>query len=168
MWELTFWYKSSNSVYFCHLKLDFWHLWIFKFDKIKNVPKGIFVKDGNDILDKSEIFTYKNGSYSAFSNLFRFTLLYKNGGYWADTDLICMKSLKDFDKEEDVIEMANSTKYGLAASIFTQDVSKAHRVAAKIKSIAATIIAKLPCMSLIFFEILLMDDSEKDFFSSPK
>lgn len=43
-------------------------------------------------------------------------------------------TLLPFEKEEDVIEMANSTKYGLAASIFTQDVSKAHKVAAKLKS----------------------------------
>jgi aminomuconate-semialdehyde/2-hydroxymuconate-6-semialdehyde dehydrogenase len=30
--------------------------------------------------------------------------------------------------------MANSTRYGLAASIFTKDISKGHRVAAKIDS----------------------------------
>ena len=30
--------------------------------------------------------------------------------------------------------MANSTDYGLSASIFTENVSRAHRVAAKIKS----------------------------------
>ena len=76
---------------------------LYCYDKIKNIPDGVIVKDGNEILDKSEIFTYKNGSYSAFSNLFRFTLLYKQGGYWADTDLICVKTLKDFDKEDVVI-----------------------------------------------------------------
>ena len=30
--------------------------------------------------------------------------------------------------------MANSTKYGLSASIFTENISKAHRVAASIDS----------------------------------
>ena len=34
--------------------------------------------------------------------------------------------------EEEVIKMANSTKYGLSASIFTENISKAHRVAANI------------------------------------
>jgi aminomuconate-semialdehyde/2-hydroxymuconate-6-semialdehyde dehydrogenase len=43
-------------------------------------------------------------------------------------------SIIPFDNEEHVVEMANSTKYGLAASIFTQDISKGHRVAAKIDS----------------------------------
>ncbi|MBY0472639.1 aldehyde dehydrogenase [bacterium] len=39
-----------------------------------------------------------------------------------------------FDREEEVIEMANGTRYGLAASLWTQDVSRAHRVASKIHS----------------------------------
>ena len=41
-------------------------------------------------------------------------------------------SIIPFTTEEDVINMANSTKYGLSASIFTNDVSRAHRVAAEI------------------------------------
>ncbi len=43
-------------------------------------------------------------------------------------------SIIPFANESEVIEMANSTKYGLSASIFTKDVSKAHRVAAAIDS----------------------------------
>ena len=39
-----------------------------------------------------------------------------------------------FSTEKEVIDMANSTKYGLSASIFTKDVSRAHRVAAAIDS----------------------------------
>ena len=43
-------------------------------------------------------------------------------------------SLIPFKNEEDVVMMANSTKYGLSASIFTENISRGHRVAAKIKS----------------------------------
>ena len=43
-------------------------------------------------------------------------------------------SIIPFDTEEQVIEMANSTKYGLSASIFTENISKGHRVAAAIDS----------------------------------
>lgn len=43
-------------------------------------------------------------------------------------------SIIPFKTEEEVIAMANSTKYGLSASIFTENVSKAHRVAASIDS----------------------------------
>jgi len=39
-----------------------------------------------------------------------------------------------FDDEEEVIEMANSTAYGLSATLWTQDLSRAHRVAGRIDS----------------------------------
>lgn len=41
-------------------------------------------------------------------------------------------TITPFDTEEDVLDMANSTKYGLAGSVFTKDISKGHRVAAAI------------------------------------
>ena len=37
-----------------------------------------------------------------------------------------------FKSEKEAIAMCNNTKYGLSASIFTQNISKAHRVAAKL------------------------------------
>jgi acyl-CoA reductase-like NAD-dependent aldehyde dehydrogenase len=39
-----------------------------------------------------------------------------------------------FDTEEEAVAMANDTVYGLAASIWTKDVSRAHRVAAKVRA----------------------------------
>jgi len=39
-----------------------------------------------------------------------------------------------FDTEEDAIRMANDTKYGLASTIFTENLDKAHRVASQIDS----------------------------------
>ncbi|PXF32280.1 betaine-aldehyde dehydrogenase [Pokkaliibacter plantistimulans] len=39
-----------------------------------------------------------------------------------------------FDDEEEVIRRANGTPYGLAAGIFTQDLSRAHRVIAQIEA----------------------------------
>tara|TARA_B100001758_G_scaffold247497_1_gene265537 strand:+ start:12349 stop:13791 length:1443 start_codon:yes stop_codon:yes gene_type:complete len=43
-------------------------------------------------------------------------------------------SLISFKTEAEVVDMANSTKYGLSASIFTENISKGHRVAANIDS----------------------------------
>ena len=43
-------------------------------------------------------------------------------------------TLTPFDSEEEVIEMANCTNYGLAATIFTQNLNKAHRVGAALHS----------------------------------
>ena len=70
---------------------------LYTYGDVKGIPDGVVVKDASEILDRSEIFTYRNGSYSAFSNYFRFSLLERRGGYWADTDLICVRNLKDFD-----------------------------------------------------------------------
>ncbi len=43
-------------------------------------------------------------------------------------------TIMPFDTEEEVIGYANSTTYGLAATIFTENLKKAHRVSAQIRS----------------------------------
>jgi len=43
-------------------------------------------------------------------------------------------TLIPFDTEEEVLEMANATIYGLATTLWTNDLSRAHRIAAKIKT----------------------------------
>ena len=43
-------------------------------------------------------------------------------------------TIMPFDKEEEALEYANSTSYGLAATIWTENLKKAHRVANNVKS----------------------------------
>ncbi|MBO6515549.1 MAG: aldehyde dehydrogenase [Bacteroidia bacterium] len=43
-------------------------------------------------------------------------------------------TLQPFDNEEEALRLANSTGYGLASTIWTQDISKAHRMADKIEA----------------------------------
>lgn len=43
-------------------------------------------------------------------------------------------SITPFDTEEQVINYANASVYGLASNVWTQDLNKAHRVAEKIKT----------------------------------
>jgi len=74
-----------------------YHLYVY--DNIGNIPAGTVVNDGEEILPSSMIFQYKqHKSYSAFSNFFRYKLLLEKGGWWIDTDLVCLKPF-DFPEE---------------------------------------------------------------------
>jgi aminomuconate-semialdehyde/2-hydroxymuconate-6-semialdehyde dehydrogenase len=43
-------------------------------------------------------------------------------------------TLTPFDNEDEVVHMANATRYGLAATVWTENLNKAHRVAHALKS----------------------------------
>jgi betaine-aldehyde dehydrogenase len=43
-------------------------------------------------------------------------------------------SVLKFEDEDDVINRANATKFGLAAGVFTRDLARAHRVAARLEA----------------------------------
>lgn len=70
---------------------------LYAYEAMENVPEGAEVKNGEEILPASMIFTYrKEKSVSAFSNFFRYKLLLEKGGWWVDTDTVCLKPF-DFD-----------------------------------------------------------------------
>ncbi|MBV9620650.1 MAG: aldehyde dehydrogenase family protein, partial [Gammaproteobacteria bacterium] len=43
-------------------------------------------------------------------------------------------SVLEFDEEEEVIARANATEFGLSAAVFTQDLTRAHRVIARLEA----------------------------------
>lgn len=65
------------------------HLYIY--DEVKNIPEGTIVMDANTIIPQSEIYVDAFGGFVNLSNLFRYTLLYKRGGWWVDMDTVCLK-----------------------------------------------------------------------------
>src|SRR5258708_32444629 len=74
-----------------------YHLYTDEHDH--NVPEHAIVKDANEIIPSAKIFKYRDyDSYSGFSNFFRYRLLLQKGGWWADTDLICLRPF-DFPAE---------------------------------------------------------------------
>lgn len=74
-----------------------YHLYVY--DELRNVPAGTVLKDANEILPSSQIFQYKQqASYAGFANFFRYKLLLERGGWWADTDNICLKPF-DFPEQ---------------------------------------------------------------------
>lgn len=76
------------------------HLYVY--EDVKGIPAGTVVKNGEEILPKSEIFAYETawgkGSFSAFSNFFRYKLLCEKGEWWVDTDVVCLKAF-DWDRD---------------------------------------------------------------------
>lgn len=78
---------------------------LFVYQDVKNIPAGVILQDANEILPESEIFSYPGGGLSGFSNWFRYELLFQKGGYWVDTDIVCLIS---FDFEDEFV-------FGLAA-----------------------------------------------------
>lgn len=43
-------------------------------------------------------------------------------------------SVLEFDTEEEVVRRANATEFGLSAAVFTQDLTRAHRVIANLQA----------------------------------
>ena len=81
---------------------------LYTYGKVENIPDGVIIKDGNNILDKKYIFYYE-GSIAPFSDLFRYKLLYELGGIWTDCDIICVHKLPLNKPEYDYIFVAERT-----------------------------------------------------------
>ena len=94
---------------------------LYTYGDVKNIPEGVIVKDGNDIVPETDIFTYKNGSLSAFSNYFRFNLLHKKGGYWVDADVLCVKPFKF---EQDILFVSEPIGRNYESSLPTSCIIK--------------------------------------------
>lgn len=76
-----------------------YHLYVY--DKVKYVPKGCIVKDANTILARKYIYrTEISNSLACFSDWFRYELLLKKGGYYVDTDIVC---LRPFEIQDDFL-----------------------------------------------------------------
>lgn len=66
------------------------HLYVYR--PVAGVPAGTAVLDAAAILPASAIFRYReHRSYAAFANHFRYRLLHQRGGWWSDTDVVCLR-----------------------------------------------------------------------------
>lgn len=70
---------------------------LYTYEDVQDVPAGTIVRPGTEILPEREVFCYQRGygkgSFSAFSNCFRYRLLLERGGWWADLDAVCLRPL---------------------------------------------------------------------------
>lgn len=74
-----------------------WRYQLYVYNLPEGVPKGVELMDATTILPREMIFKEEalsaahKGSLGAFSDLFRYKLLLKKGGLWADTDILNLK-----------------------------------------------------------------------------
>jgi hypothetical protein len=69
---------------------------LYTYEPVDNIPPGTIVKDANSIIP-SDMYDPKDfTSLALFSDFFRYKLLLDCGGWWSDTDAVCMHTF-DFD-----------------------------------------------------------------------
>jgi hypothetical protein len=68
---------------------------LYAYDEVANLPLGCELLDAATVVQRDQLFLYEGsahaGSPAGFSNLFRYTLLDREGGWWVDTDTLCLK-----------------------------------------------------------------------------
>jgi hypothetical protein len=83
---------------------------LYVYDEVTNVPAGTTLRDANEILPRARIFRYReHDTVSGFSNYFRYRMLLERGGWWVDTDVVC---LRPFDFESDHVFASEATRDG--------------------------------------------------------
>jgi hypothetical protein len=82
---------------------------LYAYEEIQGVPEGTVIQDANQILPSSKIFRYtEHDSVAGFANFFRYKLLLERGGWFVDTDLVC---LKPFDFADPYVISAQDNQY---------------------------------------------------------
>ena len=85
---------------------------LYVYDAPAELPPGVILKDAAAILPREKIFRYAAGEFNlgsiaGFTNLFRYTVIHRFGGWWIDTD-VCL--LNPFDIKEDEAYFEESSK----------------------------------------------------------
>ena len=86
-----------------------YHLYVY--GEMKNLSPGCVLRDANEILPRASVFQYQQyPSYAGFANFFRYKLLLERGGWWADTDVICLKPFDFSDAHVFASEMVSEAE----------------------------------------------------------
>jgi len=73
---------------------------VFSYNDKLSIPPGAHFCSASEILPSSSLHKYTQagiaGNIAAFSDAFRYNLLIKNGGWWFDTDVFCLKDVNSY------------------------------------------------------------------------
>lgn len=97
---------------------------LFVYELPDNVPPGVNVKDAGAIVERSRLFTYQAGTFNlgsvaGFSNLFRYTFMYENGGWWTDTDVCYLNGFAQEAAEMYFAEPSSDGAFRVGTAIFS-------------------------------------------------
>ena len=125
-----FWYSLDDSNTLPEFALEMMehnkkkvdiHLWTYQ--KLKNVPSGVKMRNASEIVPysffKEKVLKYTKKKWEnqqkaercivvSFSDYFRNKLLYKDGGWWIDTDVLLLKPLPS--KQVDIASLPRIMK----------------------------------------------------------
>ena len=65
------------------------HLYAYK--SLRGVPDGVRLRDANEIVPSDLIYKDSRGTFASFADAFRYKLLLERGGWWVDTDAVCLQ-----------------------------------------------------------------------------
>ncbi len=91
----SFWFGGSLSPHSRLCIQSFldhgYHFALYSYDPALEVPEGCILKDASEIYDRDRVFFYQGDGekVSAFSNMFRYRMIYETGTCWVDTDVLC-------------------------------------------------------------------------------
>ncbi|RZK56359.1 MAG: hypothetical protein EOO87_05665 [Pedobacter sp.] len=120
---------------------------LYTYENVANVPEGTNVMNARHIIEEDKIFRFEDGwgkgSVSGFADLFRLLLLKKNGGWWVDMDIICLKPF--VIDQELVICTSYESNYGeLANNCVIKAPQESDFINYCINELAKSDIKKLP------------------------
>jgi hypothetical protein len=92
---------------------------LYTYTEPSNVPEGVVVKDAAAVVSpelapSANKVPFGKGSMGAFSDYFRYQLLYQRGGWWCDMDVVAIKSWTGFP--EFVAASTHELGYGRIAN----------------------------------------------------
>jgi len=62
---------------------------LYTYGHVEGVPSGVVIKDAAEIVSPYSIKQFR--CIANFSDFFRYCLLFKHGGWWTDTDAVCLR-----------------------------------------------------------------------------
>ena len=75
-------------------------LFVWSYDAGLEIPRGAKLRDANIVVDESKLFLNRLGSYAGFSDFFRYKVLNRFGGLYADTDVIAVRPAEELPKKQ--------------------------------------------------------------------